>query len=281
MSETATCDTGADDNRSLETCCNFDWDKPFSKELCADLRNARCYWTGSPSHDYMLHVANWHPLVSVFACHPAHPYSKIERLVVLMLTCALSLLPAAALTQTMTKSGSRIASMSAPIAVFFIITLPVMVIQVVMEKLAVADSCFRDETRARGIKDNCCNCMRFIALSAHCACMIFTLIITAIVVACSFVVVRKNIQEALSPFLVSRAQSWLLWFPLDLFMPCLGFIHCWRAERKAVEEKAKNRAKAYQAGDEVGQEQSGGVRSTVRSWIEAPVAVGKRLLSRG
>eukprot|EP00927_Polykrikos_kofoidii_P071350 TRINITY_DN6761_c1_g1_i1.p1 TRINITY_DN6761_c1_g1~~TRINITY_DN6761_c1_g1_i1.p1 ORF type:complete len:259 (-),score=25.23 TRINITY_DN6761_c1_g1_i1:28-804(-) len=244
---------GSDDNRGLETCCNFDWDRPFLKELSADLRNGRCYWTGSICYDYMLHVANWHPLLSVFCCHPAHPYSKIQRLIVLMLTCSLSLLPAAALTQAMTKSGNKIASMNAPIAVFFLITLPVMVLQVVMEKLAVAESCFRDDARGRGVKDHLFAFMRLLALTTNCGCMIITFMITVIAVGFSFFVVRKNIQEAISPFLVSRVQSWLLWFPLNMLMPCCGFLACWRAERRATEENAKTRAKVRQASDEGGE----------------------------
>eukprot|EP00927_Polykrikos_kofoidii_P035589 TRINITY_DN30148_c0_g1_i1.p1 TRINITY_DN30148_c0_g1~~TRINITY_DN30148_c0_g1_i1.p1 ORF type:complete len:284 (-),score=36.39 TRINITY_DN30148_c0_g1_i1:58-837(-) len=205
----------------------FEWEGASSDDIVADLRKKRCCWTGDFWRDYILHVANWHPLLSVFCCHPAHPYSKARRLVVFSWVCAFSLLPAAALTRLMTVFGGWIGSMTAPIVVFFIVTWPVMVLQFAVEKLMEFEWVLHQK------RDQFPQLLRNIGWVVEWSSMIGAFGFSMFVFAVSCFFIRDHIAEAVSPFAVSRAQSWLFWFPFDFLMPFFGFQSCWRKERNA------------------------------------------------
>merc|ERR1719265_1958769 len=74
------------------------------QQRCYHLAYGRCYWTGNWRRDYLNHVRNTHPLVSCFLCDPQHPYSKGERLAVLMVTMTLMVLPAGVLAVALERA---------------------------------------------------------------------------------------------------------------------------------------------------------------------------------
>merc|ERR1712118_317282 len=69
--------------------------KPLPR-LERDLANSY-YWSGNPCKDYLFFVANWHPLFGTCFCHPAHPWRKGQRVIMLMVTIAFTALPTARL----------------------------------------------------------------------------------------------------------------------------------------------------------------------------------------
>ncbi|CAK0793500.1 unnamed protein product, partial [Prorocentrum cordatum] len=65
-----------------------------------------------------------------------------------------------------------------------------------------------------------------------------SLVVSAIVFWASYEMLRASgegiTEELVHPFLVSRLQSWVVWFPLWFLLPCVGFWHYWDIERRAL-----------------------------------------------
>merc|ERR1712060_810781 len=74
------------------------WPQEVNDQTIRDLLNNRCYWSGEVLYDYAFHIANKHMFLGVLFSHPAHPYSKLERLYGLTLICLLIVFPVSALT---------------------------------------------------------------------------------------------------------------------------------------------------------------------------------------
>lgn len=68
-----------------------------SWQLDHDLLEGRAYWSGEVFHDYAFYLSNSHILLGIIACHPMHPFTKLERLMVCCLVSMLVVFPAAAL----------------------------------------------------------------------------------------------------------------------------------------------------------------------------------------
>jgi len=61
----------------------FDWtSRVYPSYIRQDLLYGRTFWTGEVIEDYVFHAANRHVYLGILFCHPAHPYSKWQRLVV-------------------------------------------------------------------------------------------------------------------------------------------------------------------------------------------------------
>jgi len=77
----------------------FDWndDEVTDFALVRDLINTRAYWSGQVVHDFVFYLANEHLFVGSFACHPQHPFSKVERSMLFSIIVLLLVFPAAAL----------------------------------------------------------------------------------------------------------------------------------------------------------------------------------------
>lgn len=80
-------------------------DRKYSPQVVHDLMENRCYYTGSVMYDYAYHLANKHLFVGMLFCHPAHPFSKWERLFVAVTVSALVVFPVAAFSIQFGQTG--------------------------------------------------------------------------------------------------------------------------------------------------------------------------------
>merc|ERR1719313_3062371 len=92
----------------------------------------RTFWCTGWFSDYVFHVGNCHPLISCFTCHPAHPYEKWERTLVIIVITGMTLVPAAAIAST---TGT----VTSAVLIFFVCTIPALIFQFVLEFLCVQD----------------------------------------------------------------------------------------------------------------------------------------------
>eukprot|EP00971_Amphidinium_carterae_P016781 331025-Amphidinium_carterae.2 len=47
-------------------------------------------------------------------------------------------------------------------------------------------------------------------------------------------------KTVVKTLLLSRAQAWVLWFPLNMLMPCCGFPCLWSSESAVVKRAERN-----------------------------------------
>mmetsp|Transcript_20543 Transcript_20543/g.57048 ORF Transcript_20543/g.57048 Transcript_20543/m.57048 type:complete len:252 (+) Transcript_20543:134-889(+) len=206
--------------------CNCDHDGASSPQLSQDLLSLTC-WSGDFCRDYRFHVRNSHPLLGAFLCHPAHPYSKIERAAVLCFTSGLTIAGSAVITFRANESDTKIVDELSPVLILFLVTVPVSIVQTVIEQVAVLDSRFQ----GCGLEP-----LAWCAFLAGFACTACVLFATGVVLLISFVWLLpggRALEVLIYPVVVSRLQSWLLWFLPDMFMPCFGFYSCWHSENRS------------------------------------------------
>merc|ERR1719410_1185876 len=79
--------------------------REYDPQVVHDLMENRCYYTGSVMYDYAYHLANKHLFVGMLFCHPAHPFSKWERLFVAVTVSALVVFPVAAFSIQFGQTG--------------------------------------------------------------------------------------------------------------------------------------------------------------------------------
>lgn len=77
----------------------------YSRDIEADLLHMRCYMSGEVLYDYAFHVANKHMFLGFILCHPVHPYSKLERIIVLLIICLFLVFPVTAFSVKFGQSG--------------------------------------------------------------------------------------------------------------------------------------------------------------------------------
>eukprot|EP00440_Ansanella_granifera_P040165 gb/GFBE01043564.1/.p1 GENE.gb/GFBE01043564.1/~~gb/GFBE01043564.1/.p1 ORF type:complete len:611 (+),score=115.89 gb/GFBE01043564.1/:1-1833(+) len=89
----------------------FDWpsSRVYPAYVQQDLLYSRSFWSGEVIQDYIFHIANRHIFLSIFFCHPVHPYMKWQRLAVALTTATVLLFSTAALTAWTGHTALRIA----------------------------------------------------------------------------------------------------------------------------------------------------------------------------
>jgi len=212
-------------------------DATYINRLKSDLANSY-YWTGGFCQDYFFFVANWHPLVGIFACHPNHPWSKFERLEMFLISLAITMVPSAAIGAHFRNDGDSMFRMRTPLIIAFV-TVPDIVFGVILYQLAIADSrC-----------PNLCGCC--LDLIKKCTIVwvaIFALAATGI---SYFILNSAKVSWAalFVPLCEGRLISFLTWFPVWLILPCqLGYLSLWCSERKAAEKAAAASEQGAKAG---------------------------------
>ncbi|CAE8686292.1 unnamed protein product [Polarella glacialis] len=201
------------------------------------------YWSGDVSRDWAFFVANWHPLLGICLSHPSHPWQKTERLSSFVITSSLTLLPSAFLVKLVNEDlegGGHMTAMS----IFVFVTLPVMLLEVVLYYVSIADMY---------CKGNCCCDMigrvgRCFKRCCFCASFLLAFQISTLSLLVMPDVFSHHAQELLKPFLVSKLQSWITWFPLMTFMPCIGFLHSWCIERRQPQHGAESESSGSEDG---------------------------------
>lgn len=185
------------------------------------------YWSGNCCKDYMFFIANWHPLLGMCLSHPAHPWSKVERIGTFIFSCSLTLLPSAMFVYSLGK-GEEVQSTVDQAKLFCVVTLPVMIWEIALYWVAIGDIFCKGRGPFCDFFSRCFTCFK------HC-CMCWSLGFSFIVLAITAALMlywQAPVKDLVYPFCMSRLQSWVTWFPIMTFLPCVGFLWSWCAERK-------------------------------------------------
>merc|ERR1712217_99471 len=119
------------------------------------------------------------------------------------------------------------------IAVTLVIELPLAILQVSLQQLAVAQFKLEGRAGSSGACLRCCaSCCESCCFS--CSSGVTALACVAALVAMAFW--GGHYAGALRSFAAARIEAWLLWFLTDLYKPCYGtgFLKAWREEAKKV-----------------------------------------------
>jgi len=184
------------------------------------------YWSGKFTKDYLFFVCNWHPFLGMFLSHPQHPWSKLERILTFIISCSFTMLPVA-----IAKKYGRMPDFPGitDVAVFGLITVPVMITEVALYWLSIGDI----YCAGSGHAGDCCG--KLVNLIKHC-CLGGSLFLSVLFVVVSYSMLHEDdtISELVRPMIVSRVQSYLTWIPIWFVLPCVGFFHVWHMEDKAL-----------------------------------------------
>eukprot|EP00928_Gymnodinium_smaydae_P042588 TRINITY_DN28651_c0_g1_i1.p1 TRINITY_DN28651_c0_g1~~TRINITY_DN28651_c0_g1_i1.p1 ORF type:complete len:250 (-),score=25.75 TRINITY_DN28651_c0_g1_i1:55-804(-) len=190
---------------------------PFYATLQRELANSY-YWCGSCFRDYVFFVCNWHPLLGIILCHPNHPWSKMERLSMTLISLAICMVPSAVIGKS--YPGHHVLSL--PLTVLFV-SIPDFVCGVILYQVSIA------ETRCPALAP-CFQCL------THCLmCIAFSFGLLSSLICASILHDGSSTHWAtmLGPLVYGKAISYLTWFPLWLLLPCnLGFLSLWNAEKQ-------------------------------------------------
>jgi hypothetical protein len=195
-------------------------DAPHIHRLRSDLANTY-YWTGTPSTDYLFFVANWHPLLGMFLSHPNHPWTKKERVLMFLISLALTLVPSAMIAAFLHDKG--VGYVVKVLLTLILVTLPDTIFGVVLYQLSVADT-------------KCPLCAACTKSLEGCL-MTVILIVGALSTILSSTIlgaVGANWFDLLQPLIMGKLYSYATWFPIFLLLPCIGFALVWRGERNAL-----------------------------------------------
>jgi len=212
---------------------------PYIYRLKYDLANSY-WWSGNLVKDYFFFVMQWHPLLGIFMCHPNHPWTKLHRFYMLLISAGITFPMACVAFKAGEEAAANAPEGAEEVAregavkflTIFGVTLPDTIIGVILYQLAIA------ETRC-----GCCPA----AIPCAKALMKYGLYI-----ACFFVVINLSIgyfiiggddsdhtlEDALQPLITGKVWSWATWFPLWIILPCqLGYWSLWSYEDKLEASK--------------------------------------------
>lgn len=79
----------------------------YPPKLCKSLLKDECFRSGEFIFDYTFHAANDHLFLGCLFSHPAHPFEKWERIIVLIVVCLLIVFPVAAFSTVMSAGILR------------------------------------------------------------------------------------------------------------------------------------------------------------------------------
>lgn len=230
-------------------CNGYVIHRQYSSNLAAKLAVGYRYWSGRCCNDYLFHICNWHPLFGICCCHPAHPFTRCLRLCALFLHAVLTAELSVFICHVMEilcidpRYESSILcedweptalpmTLVAHLLVLVLITLPLMIVRSLLETLMVLDPL------CTVYRMSClCTCL---ACASTCCKWCFVLLAILSAAWALFRLISTQMGNAaidVLPFAWSLVQSWILWFPFDLCMPCCGFLHGWCYERRYDDEE--------------------------------------------
>lgn len=212
--------TPEEKRREARRCCldedvavgGLDSPKPYEEDLVLEL--ARAYhWYGGIWADYIFFVRNWHPLLGILVCHPLHPWGKLERLLATLVSCATTLLASAAIASMFGINGS---------VLLFWLTLFASTFESSMYMLAVGKAycpgCFCLTCLADGVKGFC--------FAGGMVCLMALAFLDLLVIQD-----ESDVADLFWPLLHARLKALLMWFPINLLVPCIGFLPVWLCEK--------------------------------------------------
>lgn len=168
--------------------------------------------------DFKYFASNNHPLLVLWYTDNKHPYSKEERAIEFLAAFCYTFMGAGFLL-IIKSSGT-----SFGIVVLFsllIVTLPTMAFRTILYYFLATPCLIHDESKASRTAICCLdllvNCSEFIGKLFGCCCGCFFLIFGIVIWA-----VNATNAESLSNWMWSIAQTWCIWFPIQLsttFLP--------------------------------------------------------------
>jgi len=212
--------------------------RQYGPQVVQDLLDNRCYYTGSVMYDYAFHIANKHLFVGMFFCHPAHPFSKWERLFVAVTVSALVVFPVAAFSVQFGQHG-----LLRTLIILVGVTLPRNMLKLYLVKISQADT--QDELR--GVQGESVMGHLFYEI------VVMVLVGTVTVIACMFCAsfITTRAEKDLWTVLFRNSDGLCFMFMLevvfDIVVPApysvagcperfaVGFFGRWRAERALYE----------------------------------------------
>lgn len=82
-------------------------DVPLKKTDRSFLLHHRTYWSGEPVYDYLFTIVNEHSFLGCIYCHPQHPLSRFERIILLAIHVLLLIFPVAASWELLGETVNR------------------------------------------------------------------------------------------------------------------------------------------------------------------------------
>jgi len=168
-------------------------------------------------------------MLGIVLCHPNHPWSKFERLLMFIVSLMIVLAPSAAIATEVHKHGdSATADAEQLFFTLFMVTIPDIVVGAVMYQIAILDS------RCPNMAKSCC-C--FSVLHKGCFCLVIVIGVWSTLFS-SWILHRRHVDaiRVLKPLVTGKLYSMLTWFPIWFLLPCVGFMHQWSMERGHVQE---------------------------------------------
>lgn len=202
---------------------------PLQRQLASSY-----YWSGSCSKDYGFFIVNWHPLLGMFMSHPAHPWTKVDRIATFFFSCSLSLLPISLKMHSESKDEGDDRHAMNIVFIFVGVTVPIIIWEVILYWIAIM------HTYCIGRDGICCGIFGALARCFKACCMSISLLLS---LSCagvsSYIAARSDVPFILliQGLIVSRFMSWFLWFPIWTFIPFFGFVATWRAEQRKLRAK--------------------------------------------
>eukprot|EP00419_Tripos_fusus_P063484 CAMPEP_0172905296 /NCGR_PEP_ID=MMETSP1075-20121228/174360_1 /TAXON_ID=2916 /ORGANISM="Ceratium fusus, Strain PA161109" /LENGTH=556 /DNA_ID=CAMNT_0013762501 /DNA_START=16 /DNA_END=1683 /DNA_ORIENTATION=- len=214
--------------------------KRYNAETVKELMENRCYYTGSVMYDYAYHLANKHLFIGMLFCHPAHPFSKMERLFVAVIVSALVVFPVSAFSVQFGQTG-----LLRTLIILVGVTLPRNLLKLYLIRISQAD--VKLELSGAVVEEK--DVMSQWIFQAVVMVLIATLTIIICMLCTQFISNRS--EESLSTVLGRNGDGLCFMFTLeivfDLIIPApfsvggcpekfaVGFFGRWRAERDFYE----------------------------------------------
>jgi len=227
--------------------------------LISLLADNHAYFSGSYWRDYLFHVCNRHPIAGIFACHPFHSFSKVERLTLELLRVIgtvswVTLMKSKmAVDDWLERSYGESRSHSVVerfIQIYLHVTLPVTVVMAGLQWLAVQTG--RPESMLeRWIGRDCAKCLQWWLMCFCCRFVAVLFLITMGLVAnpSSY---NKN-EQSYEVAWRSIFQAYGLWFIKDNIMPTFNFSHPFEIgfyqKWQRQEREAQKREASVSSGD--------------------------------
>jgi len=201
---------------------------PYILRLERDLANSY-YWSGNFCQDYFFFVANWHPIISILVCHPNHPWTKLTRFQMLIISVAITMVPSAVITAYL--SGHQYGGALRFVVILTFVTVPDVVYGVVLYQLAIG------KTRCFGqFLERCWSAAQY-------CCMVWVIIFVLFSLGICIAILHAvdlQVGPLLLPLLEGRLYSAVIWFPMWIFLPCqLGYLSLWYYEQKEAQKAAE------------------------------------------
>lgn len=222
--------------KSGQIACGCDGKEEEKADYIHTLKNdlANTYlWSGNFLKDYFFFIANWHPLLGIFVCHPNHPWGKRERLQMFLISLFLTMPMSVYLGMQAQINHWEKGGPTLTISTLLLVTLPDVIIGVLLYQLSIADTrCPACAGCWDVINKFCMNCFCLIGIISSGFCYLQLKSAPASV----------HWVKAFHPLVMGKVYSYVTWFPIWFVLPCMGFAHVWYMENKALKKEEEGQA---------------------------------------